>query len=185
MMLNDELIRPEISRPAGIVVLAGLLILLGLFIIWDRSTSLIRAQSLGVEVVIHPAYYVDRTRDAVTAITAIMAAAGLITHHRWGWYLTVFHIVWRLASDWILPVLSGLLTERATAPSLPIGAALVLAIALAYLMGRNVMASFRVDPTERLRAVAITAGLAVPIAACFELLKVIVSDPLVVGPHGL
>ena len=184
-MLNHELPKPVDNRPAGAVVLAGLLLLTGLFIIWDRATTIINAHSLGAEIIIHPPYYVDRTMDAVTAITAIVAAAGLVTRGRWGWYIAAFHLSWRLASEWILPILSSLITGIMNASSTKVVPALILVIALAYLFGKRVPVSFGVDPTERLRAMMMTSGLAISVAACFELLKVIVSDPLLVGPQGL
>jgi hypothetical protein len=163
------------ARPSGAMLLASLFLVIGLWMFWDRTSQLVRAYSSGAEVFIHPIYYVSRGTDAVTAGTALVAAAGLFAARPWGWGLALFHCYWRLQCHFLLPIGSALfMGTLAGAEQAKLSQAgstgVILALIVCYLMLSNVMAYFQIDRAQRLRANGIAFGLSFPLALGLDLL---------------
>ena len=150
-MDSDRLLRsiesPGPKRPVGAMILAIILLLSGLFVGGDRVFVLLRVFSTADNVVLSPSSYVALLRTAITSITAIVAAIGLLAGSRFGWWWAASHIAWRISTQGILPLL-GLLVSQAdfTASALTLFSPfLIFGGLLLYLMRRSVKAYYSIS----------------------------------------
>jgi hypothetical protein len=194
-MSDDDLLDQGVrelkaSRPIGAILLALLFLLAGALLLFAAAVVFVRVFSADSKVMVHPALYVNHGRDVVTAGFSILAGVGLLAGRRWGWWIAVFHCFWRIECYSILPLAAAAAAARVTVhtirgPGQLVGPVIIFGLVLLYLMRGRIMSAFGVSTTERLRACGITMGLSFPLAAAFELLLVIVSDPVVVDPLAL
>lgn len=106
----------ERRRPVGIVLVALVHLVNGVFIAGQRAYMLVNVYSTSEGPVTMSGPFKAMLFGEVTiTVVAIASAVGLYIGAKWGWWLGAFHWTWRISREVLLPlvatVLAGLSSE--------------------------------------------------------------------------
>jgi hypothetical protein len=145
------------KRPSGIVLLALLNLVNGLYIGFDHFQRLFQVYSTSRgPVIMSDDYAINLVEQSLIVLIAIGSAVGLMIGSKFGWGLACFHWIWRLCREAIVPLGVNLVLGSASAPAqtpidLP-GTYLVIGALMYYLCRRNVLEYFNLSDCRKVLA---------------------------------
>jgi len=100
------------KRPIGVVLLAILNLLNGVYIGYDHGHRLQQTYSTSHEVVImSDDYVIDLVEQTLIIAVALASSIGLIIGAKFGWILATFHWIWRTSRDTLIPLAAASLGQ--------------------------------------------------------------------------
>ncbi|MCB7130187.1 MAG: hypothetical protein J3T61_11690, partial [Candidatus Brocadiales bacterium] len=151
------------DRPVGIVLLALVHLVSGLYIAGQRWFMLVNIYSTSPgSITMSASYKVMLFGEVLIVVVAITSAVGLFVGAKWGWWLAAFHWTWRIAREVLIPlsalILTGLSNNAETEVTLDFAEMFVPVILqsllLLYLFKENVLEFFRFDSLSKPWAIA-------------------------------